>query len=189
MPLKNSHRAYGLIAIVNHWVMAVAIIFLFSLGLYMGDLSYYDSDYRSSLALHKSLGFTLAALYIFRLFWRLTNVQPASLPGAKWEQVIAKLVHWVFYAILPLMFISGYLISTADGRGISVFGLFFVPSLGEFVERQEDLAGEVHEILAFTFISLVVLHALAALKHQIINRDNGLLRILKPEKNNGEHHE
>ncbi len=76
------------------------------------------------------------------------------------------------------LFISGYLISTADGRAIEVFNWFSIPALGELFSDQADIAGEIHYYLAFSLIGLAVLHALAALKHHYINKDNTLKKML-----------
>jgi len=76
------------------------------------------------------------------------------------------------------LMISGYLISTADGRAIEVFNLISLPSLGELFTDQEDLSGIVHKYLAYALMVTVILHALAALKHHFIDRDNTLLRML-----------
>jgi len=73
--------------------------------------------------------------------------------------------------------LSGYLISTADGRPISVFGWFEVPALLTSIPNQEDVAGLVHEYLAWGLVILAGLHGLAALKHHFIDRDPTLLRM------------
>jgi cytochrome b561 len=39
---KNEEKHYDLLTITLHWVMALGILFVFSLGLYMVDLTYYD---------------------------------------------------------------------------------------------------------------------------------------------------
>jgi cytochrome b561 len=74
--------------------------------------------------------------------------------------------------------VSGYLISTADGRGIDVFGLFTVPATLQGIDHQEDVAGASHLVLAVTLIALALLHAGAALKHHFIDRDRTLRRML-----------
>jgi cytochrome b561 len=76
--------------------------------------------------------------------------------------------------------VSGYLISTADGRAIEVFAQFQIPALPWSIEQQEDLAGEVHESLAWILMGLVALHALAAVKHQLIDKDATLMRMIRP---------
>ena len=90
------------------------------------------------------------------------------------------------YLGLTGLFITGYLISTADGRAIEVFDWFSVPGFGSFIENQEDLAGEIHEIIAYGIMGLAALHALAALKHHFLDRDNTLTRMLKPIRNSNE---
>jgi cytochrome b561 len=77
------------------------------------------------------------------------------------------------------LFISGYLISTADGRAIEVFNWVSVPALGELFENQEDVAGDIHFYLAWTLIGLAVVHALAALKHHFINKDDTMKQMLR----------
>jgi cytochrome b561 len=81
------------------------------------------------------------------------------------------------YLLLTALMISGYLISTADGRGIAVFDWFEVPATLHGLEAQEDIAGEIHELLAFTLVGLSLAHAGAALKHHFINRDRTLTRM------------
>jgi cytochrome b561 len=78
-----------------------------------------------------------------------------------------------------LLMLSGYLISTADGRAIIVFDLIHIPALPWSIDRQEDIAGEIHNLLAWALIAMAVLHALAALKHHFINKDHSLVRMLK----------
>jgi cytochrome b561 len=178
--LKNTESGYGLVAIVIHWLMAIAIFFLFGLGLYMVDLTYYDSWYKGSLDLHKSLGLTVFFVYLIRIAWKLSNKKPSPAEGPKWEINLAHWMHLGLYLVMLCLFVTGYLISTADGRSIAVFGLFDVPGFGRFIENQEDIAGEIHEILAFSLIAMVALHALAAMKHQFIDKDGILIRMIKP---------
>ena len=71
------------------------------------------------------------------------------------------------------------MISTADGRSIEVFSWFEVPALGSVIDNQEDIAGEVHKYLAYGLIGLVILHAIAALKHHIIDKDATLTRMIR----------
>jgi len=177
--LKNTEQAYGWAAIVLHWLMALVAFFMFGLGLYMVELTYYDAWYNSSVELHKSLGIVLFLLFIFRLFWRVVNIQPVSLSKTLWEARVAHYVHRFLYVLLLLLFLAGYFISTAKGVPVSVFSLFEVPALPWQLEQQEDLAGEVHEILAWLFILTVAFHALAALKHHFVDKDSVLLRMLK----------
>lgn len=121
-------------------------------------------------------------LSVARLLLRLSAGAP-SLPGHMTgvERLLAKLTHWAFYLILILLPLSGWVMSSANpkGRPISWFWLFDWPLLP--VERSKELAeraSEMHGILAFTTIALILLHVAAALKHQYFDRDDVLARML-----------
>ncbi|MGI0119190.1 cytochrome b [Zooshikella sp. RANM57] len=177
--LKNTKDEYGWISISLHWLVAISVIGLFILGLWMRSLSYYDPWYRLGPDIHKSIGIILFAVLVFRVLVRLFNPPPAPLPSlSKFERVAAHGVHLLLYLLLFCIMISGYLISTADGRSIEVFNWFSIPALVTGIEHQEDLAGEIHYYLALSVIILAVIHALAAFKHHIIDKDNTLKRIL-----------
>ncbi|SHF15071.1 cytochrome b561 [Microbulbifer donghaiensis] len=179
MSARNSDRHYGWVAIVLHWFMAPAIIGMFALGWWMRQLSYYDPWYRQGPELHKGIGILLLALLVFRLLWKWLNPAPAAEPRTpRWQALAARAAHGAIYLLLLAIMISGYLISTADGRAIEVFGWFSVPATIQGIANQEDIAGEIHEILAWTLMALVALHALAALKHHFIDRDGTLRKIL-----------
>ncbi|ELR67159.1 Cytochrome B561 [Photobacterium marinum] len=175
--MKNAPETYDWLSITLHWLSAVVVIGLFAVGLWMVDLNYYSQWYKPAPHWHKSVGLCLAAATVLRLGWKLVKGHP-KIEGARWEKVGAKFAHGLIYLMLFGMFVSGYLISTADGRAIDVFNWFSVPALGELFPNQADIAGEIHYYLAFALIGLAVVHALAALKHHFINKDNTLKKML-----------
>ncbi|SFM25033.1 cytochrome b [Halopseudomonas yangmingensis] len=179
MALKNTPQGYGLVSISLHWLMAVGILGLALLGLWMTDLTYYSPWYRTAPFWHKSVGILLAVLLLVRLLWRWSNPRPAHLSShTGWETRLASLVHGLLYLLLLVILLSGYLISTARGQGISVFGWFELPALISGLPQQADRAGAVHYWAAMLLLGLVGLHALGALKHHLIDRDNTLRRML-----------
>ncbi len=178
--MKNTQTGYGLVAILLHWIMVLAIFGMFGLGLYMVELTYYDSWYHGSLETHKAIGVLVALVFVVRFGWRQLNPSPAGLSTKKLENTAAHFAHLGLYLVIAVLLVSGYLISTADGRAVDVFGLFSVPATLTERGSQEEIDGEVHEILAWLLMAMVAVHALAALKHHIINKDNTLKRMLKP---------
>jgi cytochrome b561 len=86
------------------------------------------------------------------------------------------------YVILLALPISGYLISTEDGRGIDVFNWFTLPGLGALFEGQADMAGQIHFYAAWALILIAAVHAIAALKHHFINKDNTLRKMIGASK-------
>ncbi len=176
--LKNSQSHYGIVSVVVHWLVAVAVFGLFAVGFWMVDLSYYSQWYRTAPHWHKSIGILLAIVMLLRVVWRFVSPPPQPLASHKnWERRTAALVQFALYCGVLLLVLSGYLISTEDGREISVFGWFAVPSLGKLFDNQADIAGLIHEYVAYALISLAVLHGLAALKHHVIDKDHTLKRM------------
>lgn len=177
--MKNTEHHYGWFAIGAHWIAAIMIIGLFGLGFWMVDLSYYDPWYKTGPDLHRSIGIILFGLMSVRLIWKLVQVQPKPLEHyTKIERTLGHLVHQLLYLLTFGIMISGYLISTADGRGIDVFELFQVPGLGELFADQEDISGLIHEYAAYTLVGAVALHVLGAFKHHFIDKDITLKRML-----------
>ncbi len=177
--LRNTPRGYGLVMIILHWLVTLAVIGLFWLGVWMTELSYYDDWYKRGPELHKSIGIVLFMVMLARVAWSAMSIKPDDEPGSTaWQRRAAHAMHWLLYVLLFAVMISGYLISTADGRPIQVFALFEVPATLSGIDNMEDVAGEVHWYLALMLISLVGVHALAALKHHFIDRDRTLIKML-----------
>lgn len=183
--LMDSPHGYGWIAIAIHWLTAVLILFLFGLGVYMVDLSYYDQWYHKAPALHISLGLVVLLLMLLRIVWRLGNPTPAELSEKSVQRIAAKLVKLGLYISIFVVIASGYLVTTAEGQPARMFDLVEFPVLVQLSAKHVDLAGELHEYFAWGIIALVVIHALAALYHHFVMRDTTLLRMLKPTGKSG----
>ena len=181
MSIKNTKETFGLISKSLHWLMAILLTGLLTLGLYMTGLDYYDPLYHSLPWWHKSFGLLTLFLLLVRFIWKLSNPKPKPLnTHKKWEIGLAHLIQNVFYGLILCIAISGYFISTSKGKGIEFFTLFKVPAItAELEESFADLIGNAHQIMAISLAVLVVLHALAALKHHFIDKDETLKRMLK----------
>lgn len=182
--LKDSRNGYGLISIVIHWVSAVLILFLFGLGIYMTGLSYYDDWYHKGPELHVSLGLVVLLIMLVRVIWRIINPTPVDLANKRVQNLAAKLVKLGFYAFIFIVLVTGYLITTAEGQPASMFNLIKFPVLTELSAKNVDIAGALHEYLAWGIVLLVVLHTAGALLHHFVMRDRTLVRIIKPVKKN-----
>lgn len=179
MSLNNTSSHYGLLSVFLHWSMALVIYAMFALGLWMVGLSYYDTWYHNAPEIHKSIGVMLMLALIIRLLWRVISPPPKPLSSYSTAvRISAVVAHWLLYSLLIAILFSGYLISTADGKPISVFGWFSLPALLTGAGEQADLAGDIHLWLAWSIVILSGLHGLAALKHHFIDRDITLKRML-----------
>lgn len=168
---------YSATAIALHWVLAVAIIGAFGMGLYMSDLPL--SPTRLKLYnWHKWAGVTILALSALRLLWRLTHRPPADLPMPAWQARAAHAVHGLLYLTFFAVPLSGWAYSSAAGFPIVWFGVLPLP---DFVPVDKALAHqlkELHEALAWGLALLVLAHLGAALKHHLIDKDGLLLRMM-----------
>lgn len=152
MSLNNSSSHYGLLSVFLHWSMALVIYAMFALGLWMVGLSYYDTWYHNAPEIHKSIGVMLMLALIIRLLWRVISPPPKPLSSySAAVRISAVVAHWLLYSLLIAILFSGYLISTADGKPISVFGWFSLPALltgagepGRFSGRYSFMAGMEH---------------------------------------------
>lgn len=179
--LKNTSDSYGWVSIVLHWVTAITIIALFALGLWMEGFDYDHPLYKTVPHLHKSIGFCLLCVIIFRLTWRVCIGIPNSISThLKWEKITSKVAHGMLYFMVLLMLPTGYLITTAKGQSLDVFNWFSLPAVITGVDNLEKLAGDIHEILAFTIMGIAFIHASGALKHHYMDKDITMLRMLYP---------
>ncbi len=178
MALSNSSTQFGWLTRLLHWLVALHILGLVALGAYMVDLSYYDPNYHASLTYHKAFGIVALGLGVLKVLWYLSNRQPdptAPLPG--WQVFASHAVHGVLLLMMVVIPVSGYFISTSAGEGIDLFGWFEVPALITISDALRDIAIDVHEFLAYGVLVITGLHAMAALKHQFIDRDGTLKRM------------
>lgn len=190
------NAGYTAVAIVLHWAIAAAIVANLLLGWWMQDAFEAQETQARAIAafqLHKSLGLTILVLSLLRLAWRLFHrppAMPAAMPG--WERCAAKATHWVFYGLMVVIPLSGWLYVSTQWRGLAPlnvptlwFGLFEVPHLfglnetaREMRQSYAGLALNAHFYLAWGMAALLVLHVGAALKHHFVNRDEVLANML-----------
>jgi cytochrome b561 len=176
-----AHR-YSLTAIVLHWVLALAILGLFGVGLYMTDLPF--SPARLKLYnWHKWAGVTILMLSALRLLWRLTH-RPPALPDPivdampAWQRWAHHGTHHALYALFFLVPLIGWAYSSAAGFPIVVFGVLPLPDFVPVDKALAEMIKPLHELSAFALVGLAGLHMAAALKHQWIDKDGLLQRML-----------
>jgi cytochrome b561 len=176
MNTAASSNRYSAIAIALHWVLGLAIIGSFAMGVYMSDLAM--SPTRLKLYnYHKWAGITILALSALRLLWRLTHRPPADVPMPAWQARVAHVTHIALYALFFAVPLVGWAYSSAAGFPIVVFGVLPLP---DFVAPDKALAEVLkatHGNLAFLMAVLVIGHIAGALKHQFIDRDGLLSRM------------
>lgn len=166
------------VAVVLHWLLGLALVSIFLLGLYMSDLPF--SPQRLQLySWHKWAGIVVLTLSFARLLWRLTHRPPALPPSIEagmpaWQRVAHHGTHMGLYALFFAVPLLGWTFSSAAGFPVVVFGVLPLPDLVPVSEGLADGLKAAHQLAAYAMAALVVLHVAGALKHQFIDRD-GLL--------------
>jgi cytochrome b561 len=167
---------YTPIAVALHWLLALAIVGAFGVGLYMTSLPF--SPTRLKLYnWHKWAGVTILTLSALRLLWRLTHRPPADIPMAAWQRSAAHVTHNLLYVLFFAVPLAGWAYSSAAGFPIVWFGVLPLP---DFVPKDKELAETlklVHRYAAYGLGLLVAAHVGAALKHHFIDRDGLLARM------------
>lgn len=172
----NESTRYTRTALALHWLLALAIVCTFILGVYMHELP--ESASRDRLYdWHRSAGVSILALSAFRLLWRLTHRPPEDIPMPAWQARAAHIVHRLLYLLFFAVPLSGWAHSSAAGHSVLLFGAWALP---DFVPVHKGLAGtlqELHEVFGMLLGLLVIGHVAAAIKHHWLDRDGLLARM------------
>lgn len=190
---------YTKTAKILHWLIALGIFGMFALGWFMSDIpkeaakqSVFDifdlgifhwtsaeevSPRSFYFNVHKSFGVTIFALIIIRILWRLSHTPPALLASYKAiERKLANGAHRLLYLLMLILPLSGVIMAVYSKYGIKWFGMDFIKGLDNNPMR--EIFKSAHEIIGLVMIAIIVIHILGALKHQFIDKDETMDRIL-----------
>jgi cytochrome b561 len=171
---------YEGIAIVFHWTIASLILLNSGLALFRETFAPWAV---TMITAHKAIGLTVLALSICWLAWRGRAPRPGPLAGLRaWEAALARWVHRLLLFLIVAVPLAGWIfVSLApDSRPLDWRGGDGVP---ELPLGMDDPAAffwhEAHELMGFAMIGLFLLHIAAALKHQLVDR-NGIIGRMLP---------
>ncbi len=174
---KNTAETFGSLAKFLHWLVAVLVIAMLVFGFFLESFS--SSAKPAMIALHKSIGLSILILIVLRLIWRFMNKQPEyPLTIPLWEQICAHFVHYLFYIILILMPMTGWLMSSWGGHPVEFWSLWNWQLPLSINRTLAAYFFTLHKIIAYIIIALLAVHVLAALKHHFIGKNNLLRRML-----------
>lgn len=132
--------------------------------------------------LHKSIGITILCLMVMRAGWIYHTGKPDLPPAVpRWERYFSRMVQYSLYVLLIAMPLCGWILSIAENRVPSWFGLFAMPLPIAPNENLASIMDQAHKTIAWILIVLITLHIAGALKHHFFNKDEVLVRML-PKK-------
>ncbi len=178
----STPQRYHSLAITLHWLIALGIVFMFASGTYMlyGDLS--KAEQYKLFQIHKSAGVLILLSVVARVATRISTHPPALPSGLSGrDKRLSKLGHLGLYACLIVMPISGWVMVSASPFGLPtiVFGWFEWPHIPGISRNKpiETLARTIHWTTASVFLSLIILHLGAVIKHQYFEKINLIKRM------------
>lgn len=194
----STTQKYSKSSILMHGLTGLLILIMFGIGWFMAelpkeapktaaldlfDLGVYTMQFAEAMTprtfyfnLHKSLGVTVLLLVFVRLYFRITNPVPAFPATMKaWEVQVADLVHKGLYVLMVVMPLAGIVMAINSKYGLMWFGIPLVSGLDNKDVR--ELFKEVHETLGAVFITVIVVHIAAAIKHKLIDKDEVMSRM------------
>ncbi len=183
-----SDETYSVTAIGLHWLIAALMVCGFSLGWIMTSIHGFTPAKLRYVSWHKWIGVTVFALAALRILWRATHRAPPLPPGIPgWQRAGAHLVHVLLYVLMIAIPITGYLFSSAANVPVVYLGIVPLPRLIAPDPTLKVIFKTAHLILNWGLAALVLAHVGAALKHQWIDGDGLLARMIpwlkaKPKK-------
>jgi cytochrome b561 len=176
--VPHGPQHYDVVSVVFHWLTAFLAVTLFLLA-EVWDFLPHGTPLRHNLqGLHVSLGILLSAVLAARLIWRIWFGRKLSPVISRLPYWVARGVHHLLYALLIGQIGLGYIFRWAQGEAFSFFGLFSIPALISPDKAAARLAGDFHNFIGWTIIVLVCGHAVVALLHHYVLRDDTLKRML-----------
>jgi len=177
MNSTDTPYTYGTVSKVLHWVVAALVLTNLIMGLLFDEM---PKDLRFTMIMwHKSFGALVLVLMLLRLGWRAGQGFPKLPPGiAVWQRWAAHLNYLMLYPLLIAMPLTGWLLSSASGYPVYVFGLFTLPNIWEKNKIWAKAFDLAHNTLGYIILVLVVAHILAALYHHFIQGDKLIRRML-----------
>jgi cytochrome b561 len=169
---------YSGISQALHWLIALLAFGQLAMGKFF-EVEAEESG-EGLFGWHTSLGLLVLTLMLVRLAWRVTHAVPRLPPTTPaWQQAVARATHMAFYALLIVLPLSGWALTSVEGDPVTFLGWLPVPALPVGGgEEMEDFIEETHEVLGNVLLVLAGLHVMAGLKHHFIDRDNTLRRML-----------
>jgi cytochrome b561 len=179
MRLRNSPDGYGAIPQLLHWATVLLVGLAWMLGT-VGDELPKGGTRAAGLFVHISAGLAVLVLLGGRLLWRLADSPPPADPTAfgPWLDRAARFAHYVLYAALLGVPVTGILLQFARGNALPVFGVMEIASPWLADRAISAPLKEVHEVLANGLLILAGIHAAAALMHHWLLKDRTLTRML-----------
>lgn len=161
---RAAPRAYDGVLQGLHWTVVLLVLLQFGSKLLpIGALGATEDGLNRW---HLAIGPTILLLMVFRLLWRLTHrVPPPPRDLAPALRFVSRATHWLFYGLLILLPILGWISASAYGAPATLLGLVRLPMLVAQNKALAEQVGAVHGFFAWVLLAVIALHFGGAVFH------------------------
>ena len=171
-------KKLSIVTVVLHWSVALLVIAAVTVGIVMEQMER-SPEQREIMNIHKSIGLLILLLASVRIFWRIKEGKLPSLgPVPRWQEISAASIHGILLLLTVVMPVSGIMMSVSHGRAVGFLGFTVIPSSNLDIAWLGQLAHVVHGGGKWAIIIAVAIHLIAAIKHQFIDKDGAISRML-----------
>jgi cytochrome b561 len=178
MQARSSRIRYGYVAQAFHWLTAILVVVAFVMGPGGSEQRVYSSAADSSRQIHETLGISVFAIVLLRALWRLIDRAPEDPPMPAWMKHAATLVHALLYGLMIAAPVTAIVGAWMEGHPITFLA---IGNFGPMLPQNHDIGrsvASIHPILGDAILWVAGLHAVAALFHHFVLRDDVLVSML-----------
>lgn len=171
--------SYDPISRIAHWLTFILVAAEFTVGWWMPEIEWGTRPV-GLIGVHLALGGSILVVVALRVIWRFTHAAPPppqDVPA--WQQRLAGVTHFVLYALLFIMPLTGWISASAREWTVKAFWLIPLPAIVPPHTGFAFQLGDLHAgVLCWVLLGVIGLHAVAALYHHFIKHDSVLQRML-----------
>lgn len=178
MALFNTPERFGSLIKLLHWLIFILVTLQYSIMIRRIYIPEQAPDNLWYMLLHKSFGLVVLGVAALMIVSRQFGQRPPYPPGAPYQNLLAKVVHFLLYACLILMPLGGILMTVFSGRALAIFGYPLISA--DFIEPNKALSNFFytgHIVAAYILLALILPHVIAVLYHHFILKDRVLSRM------------
>ena len=176
--MRSSYHPFS---VLWHWLIAILLVATYYFVLGRPDTPGPSPEKLQMMSYHKWAGITVLFFSLIRMASRFVFAAPpmgADVRMPAWQGKVHKITLLLMLLLTVAIPLGGWLMSSAAGRPVVMFGLWPLPDLIGVNEALAGLIKEVHETAAWTLLVLAGLHTAAALKHYFVDKDSVLARMV-----------
>lgn len=167
---------YSKPAIFFHWAIVVLVALAYLAIEIRGPKGTDSRVFWSNV--HYWAGTLVLTLAVLRLLWRLWHGAPADIDSNRLFAFLSRLAHLALYLFIFAQPLLGILTINTGGKPVTLAGLDLQITLAGADPIARKVIKDAHELIGNLFYWVIGLHALAAIGHHLVLRDNTLRRMI-----------